>query len=61
VIVPIGYPNYTSAPPYRRELSEIVHYDGYDMSKYRNQKQIQEWLKELRKKTTPHYNLPKSA
>lgn len=58
VIVPIGYPDYASPPPYRRELSEIVHYDGYDMSKYRDTKKLQKWIVELRKKTTPHYHVP---
>ncbi len=58
VIVPIGYPDYASPPPYRRELNEIVHYDGYDMSKYRDTKKLQKWIVELRKKTTPHYHVP---
>jgi nitroreductase len=60
VMTPIGYPDYTPAPPYRRELSEMVHYDTYDMSKYRSTKKIQEFIKELRKKSAPHYQLPKS-
>jgi 5,6-dimethylbenzimidazole synthase len=57
VVVPIGYPDYDSPPPYRRPLTEIVHYDKFDMSKYRTSEQVQNWIKELRQRTTPHYHV----
>jgi len=57
VVVPIGYPDYDSPPPYRRPLNEIVHYDKYDMSKYRDSEKVQAWIKELRQRTTPHYHV----
>ncbi len=57
VVVPIGYPDYDAPPPYRRELDEIVHYDKYDMSKYRDPKQLQEWIMALRKGTAAHYHV----
>ncbi len=55
VMIPVGYPAYKPAPPYRRHLNEIVHHDTYDRSKYRSDKEIIEFLASLRKKTTPAY------
>lgn len=54
-LVPIGYPAHKPAPPYRRELSEIVHYDKYDRSRHRSDEDIDEFLKLLRKKTKISY------
>src|SRR3990172_2860149 len=34
-MVPIGFPAYEPTPLRRRELSEIVHYDSYDQSRFR--------------------------
>lgn len=48
-LIPIGYP-VNQATPYRRELKEIVHYDKYDMSKYRVQDDIMEFVKFLRRR-----------
>ncbi|MBI4334685.1 MAG: nitroreductase family protein [Chloroflexi bacterium] len=56
-IVPIGYPAYKVPPPYRRKLNEIVHYDGYDKSKFRTDEQISEFLVGLRQRTTPSYRV----
>jgi hypothetical protein len=55
-IVPIGYPAYKHAPPYRRKLKEIVHYDKYDLSKYRNCECILNFIRDLRRRTTPAYD-----
>ncbi|MBI2934136.1 MAG: nitroreductase family protein [Chloroflexi bacterium] len=55
VMIPIGYPAYKPAPPYRRHLDEIVHYDSYDRSRYRSDREILKYLADLRKKTTPAY------
>ncbi len=54
-LVPIGYPAYKIPPPYRRKLDEVVHYDGYDQSKFRTDEQILEFLTFLRKRTVPNY------
>ena len=55
VMVPIGYRDYEPAPSYRRELSEIVHYERYDESKYRAGEDIRDFLVDLRKKTRATY------
>ncbi|MBI4332859.1 MAG: nitroreductase family protein [Chloroflexi bacterium] len=56
-IVPIGYPAGKSASPYRRKLSELVHQEKYDMSKYRTDEQLQEFLVDLRRRTIPGYHV----
>lgn len=55
-MVPIGYPDYKSPPPYRRKLSEMVHYGKYDRSKFRSGKDIYDFLVKLRKKTQEAYS-----
>ena len=55
LIIPIGYPSMDRQTGNRRELSEIVHYDHYDMSKYMSDEQVLEYLYHLRKKTVPRY------
>lgn len=54
-LVPIGYPAYKARPPYRRELKEMVHYEEYDQSKYRDGEAIFQFLLELRKRTDSAY------
>lgn len=54
-IVPIGYPDYVPPKPYRRELSEIVHNEKYDMSKFRTEQDIIEWIRYLRKRNKGAY------
>jgi nitroreductase len=49
-LVPIGYPSHEPPPPYRRKLNEIVHREKYDMSKFRDQNDIQEFIKYLRQR-----------
>lgn len=55
VMVPIGYRAYQPASPYRRELKEIVHYDGYDGERYRSDEDIIQFLVDLRKRTSASY------
>ncbi len=55
-IVPVGYPVHEPAPPYRRELKDIVHYDKYDHSRYRTDQDIDDFLLLLRKKTKAAYS-----
>jgi nitroreductase len=45
-VVPLGYPDYEFAPLYRRELEEFVHYEKYDMKKYRTTEDVNRFLKE---------------
>ena len=54
-IVPLGYPDYTPAPSYRRELSELVHYEKYDQSRYASGDDIYDFILNLRKRTVPSY------
>ena len=56
-IVPIGYPSYKPAAPYRRKLEEMVHWDTYDMKKFRDDEQIIEFIRSLRKHTKPAYEV----
>lgn len=58
-MVPVGYPYYHPKPSYRRELSEIVHYERYDQAKIRSDEDIWEYLAHLRKKVAAAY--PESA
>ena len=46
-LVPIGYPA-IQPTPYRRELNELVHFEKYDMSKYRSHEEVQEFIRRLR-------------
>ncbi len=57
VMVPIGYQAYEPAPSYRRELSEIVHYERYDESRYRSEEDIRDFLVDLRKRTRAAYHV----
>ena len=54
-IVAVGYPSYEPSPPYRRELKEIVHYEGYDRSRYRSGEDIINFLHKLRERIKPAY------
>ena len=54
-IIPIGYSAYEPGTAYRRELSEIVHWENYDMSKYKSNEDITNWLVELRKRMQVRY------
>ena len=49
VLIPVGYPA-ISPTPYRRELSEMVHYEKYDMSKFRSNADIREFIKYQRQR-----------
>lgn len=56
-IVPVGYAPYKPAPPYRRKLDEILHWNKYDMKKFRSDEQILDFLRLLRNKTRPAYEV----
>lgn len=55
-IIPIGYPAGERRPGYRRELSFMVHYETYDMSKYLPNSKVIDYLRELRQRTKPGYS-----
>ena len=44
-MIALGYPAYETPTPYRREVSEIAHYEEYDQAKYRTAQDIIDWLK----------------
>jgi nitroreductase len=43
-LVPIGYAKGPVAPPPRRELEEIVHYEKYDVSKLRDEEGMSQFI-----------------
>ncbi|MGG0717014.1 nitroreductase family protein [Robertmurraya massiliosenegalensis] len=57
LIIPIGYPAVEPKRGVRRELSEMVHYDGYDQSKYLSNEQILQYIAGLRGKTVGKYRI----
>jgi 5,6-dimethylbenzimidazole synthase len=59
-LVPIGYAA-QQVTPYRRELSEMVHYEKYDLSKFRSQDEIQEFIKHLRRRHAGASSYPRSG
>ena len=44
-LVPIGYAKGPAAAPPRRALDEILHYETYDMSKFRSDEQMAGFVK----------------
>ncbi len=54
-LVPIGFRDSKAAPPYRRKLSEIVHYEEYDQSRFRTGADIYNFLLDLRRRTRESY------
>jgi 5,6-dimethylbenzimidazole synthase len=56
-IIPVGYPSTKQKGGVRRPLEEIVHYETYDMGKYRSTKQTMEDLAKLRQETLEPYRV----
>jgi len=56
-MIPVGYSAYQPKSPYRRELKEIVHYEKYDMTKYRSHEAVQEFIRNLRGESKRAYPL----
>lgn len=46
-LAPIGYPAHQPTS-YRRELDELLHYEKYDVSKFRTQNEVQKFILHLR-------------
>lgn len=61
VQIPVGYPAFNPPPTYRRPLSDLAHYDGYDKSKHQTWEQVREWLAMLRQGSLPSYDVRKKA
>lgn len=57
IIIPIGYPAVERKAGYRFEVASVTHRNTYDMSKYLPDEKFIDFLRELRKSTTPHYRL----
>ena len=57
-IVPIGYFDYKPVPPYRREVGEILHKEVYDKAKFRTDKEVINYIAELRKRARATYYVP---
>jgi len=47
VVVPLGYPAYQPKDSYRRSVSEIVHYEKYDLSKHRSDNDVIDYINKL--------------
>jgi 5,6-dimethylbenzimidazole synthase len=47
-IIAIGYPDIKMGPGYRRDLSEIVHYEKYNMSKHRTDNEVIDFILRLK-------------
>jgi nitroreductase len=45
-----GYPDAEPKPRLVRTREEMVHYDGFDRSKYRTDEQIKDFIRTLRRK-----------
>lgn len=57
-IVPLGYPDYKPAPPYRREAEEILHQEFYDKKKFRRDEEILDYIAGVRKRAKAAYYIP---
>ncbi len=45
-LIPIGYPKVVPPPPFRRDLSEIIHREKFEDKKYRNDETIMRFIRE---------------
>jgi len=55
LIIPVGYPAVPARPGVRRPLTDLVHHDRFDRSRYLSNKQILDYLRSLRQRTKPVY------
>jgi 5,6-dimethylbenzimidazole synthase len=56
LIIPLGWPAVERRPGWRRELSEMVHWDNYDRSLYMSDEDAYNYLRQLRGATIPKYH-----
>jgi 5,6-dimethylbenzimidazole synthase len=57
LIIPIGYPAIEPKRGVRRELSEMLHYEKYDQSKYMSNAEVINYLAKLRGNTLEKYKI----
>lgn len=57
-MAPLGYFDYKPAPPYRREVQEIMHHEVYDKSKFRADQEVLDYIAEVRKRARAAYYIP---
>jgi len=43
-LIPIGHPSVPVAPPPRRELDGMVHFEKYELNKFRNDKDFDKFM-----------------
>src|SRR5262249_53162285 len=60
LIISFGYPDMQRSAGTRRKLSELVHHETYDMAKYMSNRDILDYLHQLRGKTMYRYHLKDS-
>jgi hypothetical protein len=46
----VGYPDMEPKPRHMRPKVEMVHYDSYDISKFRTDEQIEEFIADVRRR-----------
>lgn len=56
-IIPVGYPVVSPKKGMRRPLVEIIHYNTYDHSKHMPNRDIIQYISQLRRKTMPKYKV----
>lgn len=56
-IVPIGYAPYKPKGANRRSLEEILHWNKYDIKRFRSDEQVIDFIRQLRQKTRPGYEV----
>ena len=54
-IIPVGYPDVPPREGVRRPLSELIHYDRFDQSRHLSNREIVDYIRELRRKTMSKY------
>ncbi len=57
IIVPIGYRGYEPGPPHRLPVSEMVHYEKYDMKKFLRNEDFLKYLERIRELGRPGYRV----
>jgi 5,6-dimethylbenzimidazole synthase len=55
-IIPVGYPDVPRRKGLRRPLADLIHNDRYDMSKHMTNRQILEFISDLRRGTITKYS-----
>lgn len=54
-IIPIGYPHKKLGGSFRRKLEDIVHYETYDRTKYMSDREVINYVRQLRRWTKQTY------